>query len=914
MPDRYQERHELQKQALECRFGLKEHIDSEELLRHLLINKVMDLSWIKEHSEPEMLAKVLSPEVFISTNSGFYELLGIPFTADQYLAFSSHGIRIFQYIPAELASDELFLACLKRNPQELNNIRRTNLSLTDPRVTSIIKNCDAKTIFNTYPESLCSTNCLVEMAIESPSNIPYISATRHDYIKILKAVLKKNSEAIAFIPVEHLTDELVDIAVSAQPAAGLGSIPKKFLTKERCEAVIRNGNKGNLLAPLRESVPFMFFEDYPGLADLAVDCSLWAMVMPDSIKTEERIARYLENYPDDIMHVPQTMLENNRPWCKRAVRASWGAMKHVPEKHKDYEFCLGAVRHNSFAIAYISESLLIKHPDIPEVAVKNGGLYFLPETMKTEELCRMAVNVNPYELCYVPKPLWHKMPLWVLASEAPESLPLDCQQHILEYQDTCYLPELPSAKLSITTNALLKPLPPNQREDSSFFSELKKQILACKPFQLRNRNTGGQLQDYIASHHARVVSDIKTGHLPRPDILTDNAEAYGGRALLCENPLTGTCERYKFLRKGEPLADFTREGAVHSFCHNTDPGLQLKSQLHSEVPIPGDYCLIAKEVMPDKYIQAFKSELETVLVDGKAYYVCYQFSTNDRDYSTLAHQTGANGDAAPAEGGILKAAHDLGVWSSCGAVHTSTIKAYHSFRDHRKELFLVNLFSGRFTLPGGLSRWNTWATDESDWGWTGLRDIGDMEFYPFIDSYTGAHNADFTIPGYAQRCSFLEGFTSNMVAAVLHYARLHQNDLDYHYSQPNSVEKMAQLMESVINSYLSGLTGTSVEARHFFESNEVYSQWLRQSALETLYWTAPQSPDRDCISAHLAQEGKCASSVYPDSVHRLGYYHMKKEVEFKTLGLRQSPFGLTWLVRGLGLLSGGIAERLQPSE
>ncbi len=914
--DRYQERHELEKQALECRSGLKQHIESEELIRHLLINKVMSLIWIKEHSNPEMLAKVLSPELLMNNGPYFDWVSDLPFTEDQYLDFSSHGISVLEFLPEGLISDDLFIACLKKNPEELVSISRTNLNVTDPRIVSIInslKKQNSHIVFDNCPELQFSTGFLVDMVIEFPRKLKKIPATRPDYTKILEAVLKKNASAMEFVPVEHLSDELVDIAVSAQPAVDLCFIPPVFLTRERCETVIRNGNKNSLLTPFCDQnfkkIPFVFFVDYPELADLAIDCRYWTMAMPDSIITEERIARHLANFPSYIHGVPQTILENNRQWCEKAVRSSWVVMEQVPEKHKDYEFCLEAVHQQGYAIQYIPESLQIRHPDLTEIAVKNGGLYYLSETMKTEKLCLMAVNSDPSQLHYVPQYLWEKMPLWVLACEAPEILPQSCWQHLLESQDTCYLPDLPSAKLSVDRDALLESLPPYQPEAPHFFAELKKQMLACKPFQLKNSSTGDQLQNYIAMFHDRVASNIKTGNLPRPGILTDNAEVYGGRALLCENPLTGKCERYKFLRKGESLENFTREGAVHSFCYNTVPGLQLKSQLHSEVPMPVDYHLIPKKVMRDKYIQACKSELETVFVDGEAYYVGYQFLTSGKDYSTLAHQAGIEGNAEPAERGILKAAHDLGVWSSCGAVHTSTIKAYHQFESNRKELFLVSLFTPQYFFPGCIRHWNTKATDESDWGWTGLRDIGDMAFYPFIDDYTSAKNADFVIPGYGQRCSFLEGFVSNMVAAVLHYARLHQGDQDYHYSQSRSVERMAQFIESVINSYLSGLLGSTVQARDFFESNEVYSQWLRKSALETLYWTAPQASDLDCISAHLAQ-GICASSVYPDKMHRLVY--MAEKFRYENLGLCNSRFGLTWLVRGLGLLSGGIAERLQP--
>ena len=387
---------------------------------------------------------------------------------------------------------------------------------------------------------------------------------------------------------------------------------------------------------------------------------------------------------------------------------------------------------------------------------------------------------------------------------------------------------------------------------------------------------------------------------------------YGGRALLVDSPVGAGCERYKFLRKGEPLTEFSREEAVHSFYHNAEFGCQLRSALISEVPKPGNIWLIAHEKIPEELLKTFRSELETMNINGQLFYVCYRFTTENRNYSTLAHQPEENGSTITAKQGLLKAAYDLGVWSSCGAVHTSTIKAFHNFNDNRKEVFLIGLLSAQFYFPGCLSFWKSKATDESDWGWSGLRDIGDMEFYPHIDAYTSASEAAFKVPGYAQRCSFLEGFVSNMVAAVFHYARLHCEDNDYHYKKDKAVDDVAGFIESAMNNYLSGLFGNSVEASVFFENNQVYKEWLSKTAREIIYWTAPQIPGADCISEHLRKKGQCASSVYSGCEGKTYYVDMYEELDCESLGLRNSVFGLTWLVRGLGVVAGGIAERLQP--
>ena len=105
------------------------------------------------------------------------------------------------------------------------------------------------------------------------------------------------------------------------------------------------------------------------------------------------------------------------------------------------------------------------------------------------------------------------------------------------------------------------------------------------------------------------------------------------------------------------------------------------------------------------------------------------------------------GSCEQARRGLLRALHDIGVWSSMGAVHTSTIRLYHQFadRDARPELLMHAFFHPDAGYPGTVHLWDTEATATSDWGWSGLRDLGDLEFYPFIRTYVEAADAEWTV-------------------------------------------------------------------------------------------------------------------------------------------------------------------------
>ncbi|WP_196220854.1 hypothetical protein, partial [Sansalvadorimonas verongulae] len=172
----------------------------------------------------------------------------------------------------------------------------------------------------------------------------------------------------------------------------------------------------------------------------------------------------------------------------------------------------------------------------------------------------------------------------------------------------------------------------------------------------------------------------------------------------------------------------------------------------------------------------------------------FEFTTQNQDYSCLAWQKDANDSVKQAEEGMARTFHDLGVWSSLGVLHSSTAALFHNFAGNRIEILLPELFtafdSAITAFPGSLSYWDTKATEQSDWGFTGLRDIGDAEFYGTISMHSWK-DSSWQFPTFSQRAAFVNIACSNLMAGLLHYMRLHKTSTDWYYRNQASCQRLA---------------------------------------------------------------------------------------------------------------------------
>ncbi|USE36215.1 hypothetical protein [Endozoicomonas sp. SCSIO W0465] len=600
---------------------------------------------------------------------------------------------------------------------------------------------------------------------------------------------------------------------------------------------------------------------------------------------------------------------------EQSLRHHGAELDALPESCRSFDLCQRALKSKYPYIEAVPLSILEDHPDLLlSAAEQYNGLSKIPPRLRTPDVCCAALAAcSPGEvnetMAFVPDAVRKTLPYDLLLAVAPGYLPLEIREAMVANVGTTLPLPYRQMKPILDQRLLMEPLEQVPFGELKFSSSvfLKKILMSTGPFHLRNRSLGHALQQAIQQHCQQRTTELRRGELPLLErTVSEKSINYGGRTLMLRAGDGFT--RMKFLRKGESLDDFFREEAVHRFAH----GHALTTLLMSEVPQPVGMKLVPIDQLPVNLLSGFRSELERLPFGDQMYYLVYEFTTRNQDYSTLAHQKDSNGDSTLAEQGLFKACHDLGLWSSLGAAHTSTINAYHNFQENRKELFLCFMFNSGRSLPGALTGWDSGATDESDWAYSGLKDIGDMEFYPRITSYFDARDTDaLLLIGFDQRAAFMSAFVENMIAAVLHYARMHRDDPDYHYRNAEGRAKLGSFIDTAIGAYLSGLMGKQVKTEAYFESPEIYRQWLDKTTAETALWTARQDLNTDCFARSLEQTGCYSAEVYPDQKESDDRYPKDFTSHNRdNLGCNNGQFGLTLLVRGLYQVAAVLAVRL----
>lgn len=137
---------------------------------------------------------------------------------------------------------------------------------------------------------------------------------------------EKFGHAIAHVPRELVTDELVDAALAENPYA-LQSVPVEFRTAARCRIAVQH--KGRMLAEVPAALRT------PELCALAI----------------ERDTRLYEVMP----HIPEEHLTYEL--CLRAAQRDGLSLSYMPERFRTVEMCVAAMNENMFAISDVPESI-----------------------------------------------------------------------------------------------------------------------------------------------------------------------------------------------------------------------------------------------------------------------------------------------------------------------------------------------------------------------------------------------------------------------------------------------------------------------------------------------------------------------------------------------------------------------------
>ena len=400
-----------------------------------------------------------------------------------------------------------------------------------------------------------------------------------------------------------------------------------------------------------------------------------------------------------------------------------------------------------------------------------------------------------------------------------------------------------------------------------------------------------------------------------------NGSVVGGRTLAVGNGKS--VDYYKFQRLGESVATLAQEGIMHQFIARVS-NQRFKSQL----PRFGQYLIILEKDLPGR-VRGFTDRLQVITLNGERAFRVYHFKAT-KNYSQYAHTPDGTSTALP-ERGLLNAIHDIGVLNgNVGVMPTTTIPAFHDVG--RRWVFLGPLLGNSeyfsFPLPGTFENWIN-AIDRPDFGWDGLRDWGDVEFYGSMSSGLSARDAKTSgyTPEVLQRLSFANAICENLLAAVLSRSRLHRGSPDYHYQNQQAVEATENFIEQLLNEYLSGLIAKEKEwpprprLQEFMGlDQQTYHSWLKRTALEILYWTAVQPYEAadhcgwgdsvSCYSEHINNTGNLDTTLYPVlhsfDLHRKFPYDFANVNGRLNLGADSAVFPLVALVTGFTFLVANI--------
>ncbi|WP_252176593.1 hypothetical protein [Endozoicomonas sp. 4G] len=401
----------------------------------------------------------------------------------------------------------------------------------------------------------------------------------------------------------------------------------------------------------------------------------------------------------------------------------------------------------------------------------------------------------------------------------------------------------------------------------------------------------------------------------------------GGRTLVIPNDNEEEADYYKFQRIGEFTSPLAREGIMHQFIDQND-------RFKSKKPSFGQYLVVLEKDLPES-ARGFTDPLLEIYIHNEKALLAYHFTATN-NYHKYAHTPDETSSApyARPEQGLLNSIHDIGVLNGqFGIMPKSAIPAFHT--DGQRWVFLSPLLKSSdyyaFPLPGKFESWIE-ATERPGFGWDGLQNWGDVEFYGSMTSGLTSKNSKTSgyTPEVLQRLSFANALCENLLAAVLLRSRLRRDSPDYYYKNKQAVAETENFIEQLLNEYLSGLFAKEKEVQPkprlqtlMGLGDSKYRSWLTRTAQEILYWTARQpyevtdpcasTPSGECYSQHLLLTGHLDKTLYPDPLHPMDARKAFPRDFQRTsgrlhLGATGSGFPLTALTTGFTSIAHKVFE------
>ena len=834
--------------------------------------------------EPSQVHRLISclPEVQLKN------LMQMPGMSGLLLCLAPHSFRV---LPEHMKTEQELAPLLNKMPQNKRHELMYFIADMSPELAArletmeeAINRCVNSACYRRADELTFELRCQALRQYDDGRPRDEIIALFKDvadpeYSKLCDLALEASGRALKWIRPSHQTGTRVDLALKHRYPPGIETIPEHLHTKERLSKALPNSTcqlSCNLL-------------DTHDLWELLKTQPMWLHRLPESERTPQLCSAYLSHCPGDLAPIPDNILAGYPEWRTASASVNTGKQPcaYLPlSQHERLSACYGP-------------------------GTEDGTGSLAPDSVMDEQ---------PWAQVLAP---WQ---------EQGEQLPEHCRKAILDNGGTGGLGKtLQVPPLYLDPAALLDPALEEHcsRRTGVVPDQARVQLMSAKPFQLSHAQEGQELRAQMDRDFLDLQQQLNDNSLTLwlPEPRTFAAWKRRGGRTLVHTEKQG-CVHMKFQREGEPLSTFTAEQAAQSFARN-HPELGW----HSEIPKPGGMYLVPLKNLPLKP-EDFPDKLKIHEQNGERYALAFRFTTQGDNYDTLAWQPDEQGGFQQSHQGLLNALHDLGIWSSMGAMHTSTIRLYHHFYDdacrRRPELLLnaffqTDAYGAHAGYPGTLHLWNSVATDQSDWGQSGLRDIGDLELYPFIETYITSLDAHLTAPDYGQRASFANAIAQNIFGGLLHYMRLHRaEDPSWHYKDKTSVAELAKFIEEGCNTLLDGLLDDGTQLKELFAETckgldeKAVCEWLHLTAREIIYWSAKQEENgqpinSDSFSVHLNKYGRPSPELYPGHPaqgFRYGEDHDYTEAVGESLGTDRGKMPLFYLVRGLYVMAIGLANRL----
>lgn len=366
--------------------------------------------------------------------------------------------------------------------------------------------------------------------------------------------------------------------------------------------------------------------------------------------------------------------------------------------------------------------------------------------------------------------------------------------------------------------------PDTSKEDrpSNTKPELRKSLRLCLDYSMPGQKMAEQLKAFLQRHTSENAAPGKLqtlSTLPKPEAF------YGNRSFSSFLP-GNQVNCFKFQIEKEDWGTFIAEDGMHRFCQDYQP-----LGLESEIPEPGGLYKIACDDVPESILHQLKEVPARYKFDGRDYYIVYNFKAS-RDYTRYCNNADNQDDIIRAEQGMLKAAADLGQWCNMGILYLEPLKIWHTHTsDKNMEIWRIfqDVHSSKDYLPGLIREWKK-DIDKPDFGFSGLRDLGDFCFYGQIPVDRFTSNSRMTCTGFNKKLQVVEVLGRSILGIMLVYQDLHLKQCSPS-TEVEAIRNAGAFFDQVCSRIFKAFPG-GADAFEQCKADEDYQDWKSKAMVE----------------------------------------------------------------------------------